>query len=114
MPDYSKPYYKIREVAEFVGVPPSTLRYWEKEFPKDITPIRNAGNIRYYTPQDIETLHMIKYLIHERGMRIEAVKTELRVNRKNVSRRMQILSNLEDVRGELTMMLSALSKRREH
>lgn len=110
--ELTKSYYKIKDAAEFVGVPQSTLRYWEKEFPKDVNPMRNAGNIRYYTPEQIETLRMIKYLIHERGMRIESVKTELRVNRRNISRRMKILDKLTSVRSDLESLMAALSKRR--
>ncbi|MDE7380898.1 MAG: MerR family transcriptional regulator, partial [Muribaculaceae bacterium] len=56
--EYGKKYYKIKDVAEFVGVNPSTLRFWEKEFP-EINPMRTASGIRYYTPQDIETLKII-------------------------------------------------------
>ena len=75
-------------------------------------PIRNAGNIRYYTPENIESIRMIQYLLHERGMKIEAVKKELRENKKNVSRRMKILKTLTEVRDELSAFLSALEKRR--
>ncbi len=111
-PEFSKSFYKIKDVAAFVNVPQSTLRYWETQFPEDISPIRNAGKIRYYTPETIETIRMIKYLLYERGMKIEAVKRELRNNRKNVSRRMKILNTLTDVRDDLKLLLSAFEKRR--
>ena len=32
MEELSKQYYKIKEVAEILDVPQSTLRFWEKEF----------------------------------------------------------------------------------
>ena len=57
-----KDYYKIKDVAELIGVPQSTLRYWEKEFP-ECSPRRSATNIRYYTPADIETLRIIHFLL---------------------------------------------------
>ena len=44
-----KKYYKIRDVAEMIGVPCSTLRFWEKEF-SDLRPKRNDGGTRFYTP----------------------------------------------------------------
>ena len=110
--EFTKQFYKIRDVADFVGVPPTTLRFWESQFPQYIAPIRNPGRIRYYTPETIETLRMIKYLLHERGMKIDAVREELRRNKGNVSRRMKILDKLTDVRNELTSMLKALEKRR--
>ncbi len=111
--DFSKQFYKIKDVAEFTGVPPTTLRYWESQFPEFVSPIRNAGKIRYYTPQTIETLRLIKYLLHVRGMKIEAAKEELRHNLKNVSRRMKILTKLTEARDELQLLLKSLEKRRD-
>lgn len=100
------------EVSDFLAEPPSTLRYWEKEFPDYIRPIRNAGKIRYYTPGMIEQLKMIKYLVRERGMKLEAVREELRLNKKNVSKRMKILQDLEDAKSQLLELQAALKKRR--
>ena len=31
----NKKYYKIKDVADMVGVPQSTLRFWESEFRED-------------------------------------------------------------------------------
>lgn len=111
--EFSKSFYKIKDVAEFVGVPQSTLRFWESKFPNELSPIRNAGNIRYYTPEMIENARMIKYLLHTRGMKIEVASEEMRRNKYNVSKRMRILSQLSDVRNDLKEILSALSKRRD-
>ena len=36
-----KKYYSIKEVSDMLGIPDSTLRYWEKEF-KEIAPKKNA------------------------------------------------------------------------
>ena len=69
MEELSKQYYKIKEVAEILDVPQSTLRFWEKEFPM-IKPIRSSHNIRYYRPQDIELLRIIHYLINDKGLKI--------------------------------------------
>ncbi len=110
--ELSKVYYRIREVSEFVGVPQSTLRYWEKEFPQQVAPMRSSGNIRYYTPEQVETLKLIKFLVHTRGMKIDAVRKELRGNSKNVSRRVEILDRLTEVRSELKRLLDSLEKRR--
>ena len=32
MEEFDKKYYKIREVAEILGIPVSTLRFWETRF----------------------------------------------------------------------------------
>ncbi len=105
-------YYRIREVSQFLDLPASTLRYWEKEFPQQVKPMRNSGNTRYYTPEQVETLKMIKYLLHTRGMKIDAVRQELRGNPRNVSRRVEIIEKLTDIRTQLKSILAALDKRR--
>ncbi len=111
MEELSKQYYKIKEVAEILDVPQSTLRFWEKEFPM-IKPIRSSHNIRYYRPQDIELLRIIHYLIKDKGLKIEAAREHLRSNRHNVSRRVEIIDRLKLVRSELANLLIALGGRK--
>jgi len=106
-----KDYYKIKDVAELIGVPQSTLRYWEKEFP-ECSPRRSATNIRYYTPADIETLRIIHFLLKVRGLKLDAAKEQLRVNRHNVSRRMEVIDRLGQVREELVNLRKALNIRK--
>ena len=43
--DFSKRYYKIGDVAEILGLPVSTLRFWEKQFTV-VKPRRNARGTR--------------------------------------------------------------------
>ncbi len=106
-----KDYYKIKDVAELIGVPQSTLRYWEKEFP-ECSPRRSASNIRYYTPADIETLRIIHFLLKVRGLKLDAAREQLRVNRHNVSRRMEVIDRLGQVREELVNLRKALNIRK--
>ena len=111
MEELSKQYYKIKEVSEILDVPQSTLRFWEKEFPM-IKPIRSSHNIRYYRPQDIEQLRIIHYLIKDKGLKIEAAREQLRSNKHNVSRRVEIIDRLKSVRSELANLLVALGGRK--
>ena len=111
MEELSKQYYKIKEVAEILDVPQSTLRFWEKEFPM-IKPIRSSHNIRYYRPQDIELLRIIHYLIKDKGLKIEAAREQLRSNKHNVSRRVETIDRLKSVRSELANLLVALGGRK--
>ena len=109
--ELDKKYYKIRDVSALLDVAPSTLRYWESEFP-EIQPRRSNSNQRYYRPEDIKVLRMIHYLVKVKGLRIEAAKEELSKNRTNVSRRLEVIELLTDTRDELQEILSALNKRR--
>lgn len=107
-----KKYYKIRDVAEMLELPQSTLRYWESEFP-ELAPMRSKSNIRYYSSDNLRTLQIIKFLVKDRGMKLEAAKRELASNRRNISRRLKIVDNLREIRDELKSMLAALEKRRD-
>jgi DNA-binding transcriptional MerR regulator len=109
--EFEKSYYKIKDVADMIGVPQSTLRFWEKEFPT-CRPIRSPHNIRYYKPEDIETLKIIHYLIKVKGLKIDAAKEQMRVNKHNISKRMEIIERLSSVRNELSEMLKALNIRK--
>ena len=52
------------------------LRYWEKQF-KDIKPTV-LKNRRYYSKKQIEKIKMIKFLLKEKGMTINGVKSILK------------------------------------
>lgn len=109
--DISKQFYKIKDVAELLGVTQSTLRFWEQEFP-EVRPKRSPKNIRYYTPENIETLRIIHYLLKTKGLKIDAAKEQMRVNRKNVSKRLDVIEKLSGIRNELKTLLEALDKRK--
>lgn len=110
MPELDKKYYKINEVAEILGLPASTLRFWETKFTV-IKPRRNEKGRRIYTPADIERLRLVTYLVKEKGLRIEAAEEQLRHNRSNVSRRAQAVERLREIRGMLQQLLDAANAR---
>ena len=82
MDKLEKKYYKIREVAEMLGLPPSTLRFWESKF-TIIKPKRNNG------------------------LKIEAAQEQIRHNHSNVSRRSQAIERLRSIRATLQSLLDA-------
>ena len=89
-----KKYYKIREVAEMLGLPASTIRFWESKF-TIINPKRNDKGTRFYTPSDVEKLRMVFYLVKEKGLKIEAAQEQLRHNHTNISRHSQAIERLQ-------------------
>ena len=54
------------------------LRYWEKEF-KEIKP-KKINNRRYYTPEQVEIIKKIKFLLKNKGMTVSGVKNLLNKN----------------------------------
>ncbi|MBD5332360.1 MAG: MerR family transcriptional regulator [Bacteroides sp.] len=106
-----KLYYKISEVAEMVNVPQSTLRYWETQFPS-IRAGRSGGGTRRYTPADIENIRMIKFLVHDRGLKMEAAQAELKLNRDGVAKKADAIRRLKEVREQLQHLIDSLHSRR--
>lgn len=107
-----KRYYRIKDAAEFLNEAPSTLRFWETEF-KELEPGRSMKGRRLYTPKDIETLKIIKYLLRTKGMHIAMAKEQLRLNRKNLARRTQALDELYSLRDSLKLLMKSLNKIRD-
>lgn len=68
-----KVYFRIGEASRLVGVDTHVLRYWETEFPK-IKPFRGKSKQRLYRRQDIETLLLIKSLLHDEGYTIAGAR----------------------------------------
>lgn len=106
-----KKFYKIRDVAEMLGLAQSTLRYWEQEFPQ-LRPRRNDGGTRFYTPDDIELLRIISFMVRDKGMRISAVRDQLVARGGETERRALAVARLRGIRDRIQQLLDGLSKRR--
>ncbi|MDE6080142.1 MAG: MerR family transcriptional regulator [Duncaniella sp.] len=104
----SKLYYKISEASEILGVPPSTLRFWEREFHGTICPHRSDRGTRYYTDDDLEAFRMIKFLIKDRGLKVEAARQEIRLNRDGVAKKAEAIRTLGSVRDRLQGIIDAM------
>lgn len=67
----TKQYYRPAEASKMLGVPGSTLLWWEKVFPM-FNPNRTPKGTRRYSRDDIAIASLIKELLHVRGMKTEA------------------------------------------
>lgn len=112
MDELNKRFYRIGDVADILGIPASTLRFWEKEF-TIIKPVRNAKNTRLYTPKDIETIKMIHYLVKEKGLKLDAAQAMIRRNRDGVSKRFEVIDRLKSVKSQLLHLKKALEEVRD-
>ena len=63
----------IAEVTEDLGSAPHVLRFWETKF-SQIKPMKTKSSRRYYRPDDVELLALIKELLYERRYTIEGVQ----------------------------------------
>lgn len=112
MDELNKRFYRIGDVADILGIPASTLRFWEKEF-TIIKPVRNAKNTRLYTPKDIETIKMIHYLVKEKGLKLDAAQAMIRRNRDGVSKRFEVIDRLKSIKSQLIHLKKALEEVRD-
>lgn len=63
----------IAEVADELGVATHVLRFWETKFPQ-IKPMKRNGGRRYYRPDDVEIVKIIKTFLYEKRYTIEGVQ----------------------------------------
>ena len=105
-----KIYYSIREVADQLKVPQSTLRFWEKEIDL-LKPAKSKGGTRRYVQKDIDLLHQIKFLIEEQHLTLAGVNERLSNHREEDEKRMKIIQHLKSVRKELLAIRLELNGR---
>jgi MerR family transcriptional regulator/heat shock protein HspR len=73
-----EPYYAIGVAARLVDLHPQTLRYYETQ--GLVVPQRSRGNMRLYSPYDIERLRKITRLTQELGVNLAGVEIILRLS----------------------------------
>ena len=67
----------ISEAAEDLDLPQHVLRFWETRFPQ-IRPLKRGGGRRYYRPDDVELLRVIRHLLYNDGYTIKGVQRMLK------------------------------------
>jgi MerR family transcriptional regulator/heat shock protein HspR len=72
-----EPCYVISVVSRMVNLHPQTLRYYERA--GLIVPARSTGNVRLYSPNDIERLRKICRLTDELGVNLAGVEVIMRL-----------------------------------
>ena len=96
-----KLYYSLQETMAQTGLPSSTLRYWEGQFPQ-LNPRKDGHGNRYYTVDNIELIKRIKYIRDELKItRIDAIRRELSHDTRKSDSRQRATAILEKVKQEL-------------
>ncbi|HTT74697.1 MAG TPA: MerR family transcriptional regulator [Candidatus Binataceae bacterium] len=68
---------KIGEAARAIGVEPYVLRFWETQF-SFLRPRHSPSRHRSYDARDVDTLKLIKRLLHVEGFTIAGAKKHIR------------------------------------
>lgn len=72
----NKSFFKLNEVCALTSVKPYVLRFWESEF-EEISPTTSSSGQKLYEHKDIEAILLIKKLLFEEKMTVEAAKAEM-------------------------------------
>lgn len=102
-----KKFYSIAEVGKMFDVPPTTLRYWEKEFPT-IHPRKNGSNIRMYVQEDIDEVRLVYDLIKVRNMKLSAAKELIRKNHEGARNGSDLMNRMMNIREQLVAIKNQL------
>lgn len=100
MTENKRLYYSIGEVAKMLNVEVPTIRYWEKEF-KQIKPHVNKRGVRFFSPESLEKLKMIHFLIREKKYTTEGARQQLERNYDKTLQSFDITQKLKDIRRKL-------------
>ena len=90
------------------SVSETLLRYWEKEFPQQITPKKGSRGVRRYTKEDIEKIRTIYDLVKVRGLKLAAAREVLKQNKQGTAQPLEAIQRLRKVKEELVAMKRAL------
>lgn len=95
-----KLYYTITEVAEYLNVNASLIRFWEKEFIQ-LKPKKSTKGNRQFTKDDVETLKTIYYLVKERGFTLQGAKEKLKKGKLNNKKEVDVVEGLTKIKNFL-------------
>lgn len=106
----SKMYYSIGEVADFLNVNTSLLRFWEKEFQFEVSKKNKKGN-RLFTVKELEKINKIYQLVKIEGYTLDGAKKALkskepRPQANSLSQTEQVILKLEQIKSKLLALKS--------
>jgi MerR family transcriptional regulator/heat shock protein HspR len=90
--------YTISVAAELVNVHQQTLRHYERL--GLIEPIRGKGEIRYYSPDDIDKILQIRRLVEELGVNLAGVEVILHMRDQMERMRREMQDSIDVMQAE--------------
>ena len=105
MLDKIEPLFTIQQISRRLGIPKSTLRFWEKELDGFILPLRTSGGQRRYGHEDLSTIGRVKEL-RTNGMSLTEIKCHLQMDSQAGARSRQ-LGNVDLLAERLAAVIKA-------
>lgn len=70
-------FYKIGDVAEFAGIKPYVLRFWETEF-TILRPVKGDTGQRTYRYRDLCAVFLVRHLLYQERYSLEGARKRIR------------------------------------
>lgn len=102
-----KRYYTIKEIANYLEVNSSAIRFWEKQF-SFVQPNRSSKGMRRFSVEEVKKLEMIHHLLKVKGYTIEGAKQKLKEKHHDSLSNLEIIQKLEHVKEVLTQLKKQL------
>jgi DNA-binding transcriptional MerR regulator len=96
-----KMFYTIGEVAAMLGENTSLVRFWTNRFGDIIRPNKNKKGNRMFTPNDVENIKLIYYLVREKGLTLDGAHKRIKENKTGEDHTLEVVQALEKVKAEL-------------
>ncbi len=108
LPEWSldKKYYGISDVAKLFNANISHIRFWTNEFKLKIR--TNKKGDRLYSPENIELLRKIHYLVKVKKHTIKGAQEILKNKSVNIEEELSLKDSLESLKEQLTIIRSNL------
>ena len=92
----NKVFFSIKEASELTGVPAHTIRFWEKNFGRFLSPRRTPGGQRRYSSSDLEVIEKIKHFRYKEKYTVAGTIKEIE-NGRNAMRDLGIDRVVEEI-----------------
>jgi MerR family transcriptional regulator/heat shock protein HspR len=102
----NQPMYVISVAAKMIGVHPQTLRHYENV--GLVAPERSEGNIRLYSPADIDRLRQIIRLTDELGVNLAGVQIILDMRERLKELQLEMEARQAELQAEITRLRKRL------
>jgi DNA-binding transcriptional MerR regulator len=96
-----KMFYTIGEVATMLGENTSLVRFWANRFTDVIRPHKNKKGNRMFTPNDVENIKLMHYLVKEKGMTLDGAYKRIKENKTGEDYSVEVVRTLENIKAEL-------------
>jgi DNA-binding transcriptional MerR regulator len=71
-------FFRIGEVARILGVAPSAIRYWQREFQTHIHPVKTRSGQHVFSRRDVAIIAHVRSFVHDDNLSIREAREHLR------------------------------------